>query len=423
MKGELITTGDVARVCSVTTETVVSWIKSGKLQACCTPGGRYRISLKDCVSFLSEYGLPVPDEWRVPDNIAYPQSVDQENSDMDQLVLPKACLPELVASLGKSYTVYAPAPRGKTSAFEEVSDGAALQLDYVTTILPVKKLLLPPREKLLDFDIASGTAREPEPPRKPVAVVGIHPCDMQGVLRLDYAFRKGHPESNYFGRRNKMLFIGTSCNPDEFCFCDAVGTNNFAEGFDVFLTDIGQSYLVDVLTSRGRDAVKGLKTQPVTDIDLREARKTQARCTNHPGRKMAPKASTLPLLAKDGQDLELWEQVGKRCLSCGTCNLVCPTCYCFDVRDEVSLNLTKGERARFWDSCQFDEFAEVAGGESFRKDRKNRQKHRFNRKFRYLMAEYGAPFCVGCGRCGRQCVAKIDIAEIANDLEKAVAKL
>jgi len=187
--------------------------------------------------------------------------------------------------------------------------------------------------------------------------------------------------------------------------------------------DIGQSYLVNIFTDRGREVLKSLKLQPVTDIDHREAEKTREQCVKHPGHKLEPSPAELPLLLKDGDDLELWDEVGKRCLSCGTCNLVCPTCYCFDVRDTLNLDFQTGKRERFWDSCQLDEFAQVAGGESFRRERGDRQKHRLNRKFRYFVPEYGAPFCVGCGRCSRQCVAKIDIVEIANDLAKAVAKL
>jgi len=419
---QLLTTGEIASHCRVTTETVVSWIKSGKLEACSTPGGRYRVSKRVCAQFLREYGMPVPEEWNIdPQDVS--QHCDEEKIEMDQVVLAKAAIPELVEKLKKSHTVYAPVPRGKFSAFEEVRDGMTVELDYVTTILPPKKFVLPPREKLLEFSTADFSVKEPEPDPRPVAVLGIHPCDMQGILRLDFAFRRGEYEANYFNRRNKILFVGVSCNPDEYCFCDAVRSNNFDQGFDVFLTDIGQSYLVDVLTDRGKQVMAGIKTQPVTDIDRAEAKKTQDRCHTHPGRKMKPEASALPLLAKDGQDLELWEEIGKKCLACGTCNLVCPTCYCFDVRDDLELDLVHGKRERFWDSCQLDEFAQVAGGESFRKPRGNRQRHRFNRKFRYFAAEYGAPFCVGCGRCSRQCVAKIDIAEIANDLEKAVAKL
>ena len=108
--------------------------------------------------------------------------------------------------------------------------------------------------------------------------------------------------------------------------------------------------------------------------------------------------------------------MSKKCLSCGSCNLVCPTCYCFDVTDRLQLNLKDGKRFRRWDSCQLDSFAAVATGENFRTERKNRLKHRLNRKCLYETSDYGKPSCVGCGRCARACVAGIDIKEAINIL-------
>ena len=101
----------------------------------------------------------------------------------------------------------------------------------------------------------------------------------------------------------------------------------------------------------------------------------------------------------------------EKCLSCGNCTNVCPTCYCFDVRDEPELDLSKGRRIRVWDSCQHESFAKVAGGESFRKQRSERQRHRFSRKYSYPMARYKRLFCTGCGRCSRSCMAKIAMKE------------
>jgi len=221
MAERLVTTGEMARLCSVTTETVVSWIKSGKLEACSTPGGRYRISLAACVRLLKEYNIPVPKDWESEEE-------NQEMIQMNESVLSKACLPDLVANLKKSYKVFGPTPRGNQSAFEEIEDAAALQLDYTTTILPPKKFVLPPRETLLEFNSKDNSAAEPPVDSQPIAVLGIHPCDMQGILRLDYAFKKGQPESNYLCRREKMLFIGVSCNPDDYCFCSYVPTSGRA---------------------------------------------------------------------------------------------------------------------------------------------------------------------------------------------------
>lgn len=114
---------------------------------------------------------------------------------------------------------------------------------------------------------------------------------------------------------------------------------------------------------------------------------------------------------------EIWSKAADKCLSCGNCTNVCPTCYCFDVIDETELDITKGKkRIRVWDSCQNESFALVAGGENFREERSERLRHRFYRKFKYPVDRYGKSFCTGCGRCSRQCMAGIDLKEILNEL-------
>jgi sulfhydrogenase subunit beta (sulfur reductase) len=112
----------------------------------------------------------------------------------------------------------------------------------------------------------------------------------------------------------------------------------------------------------------------------------------------------------------VWNKVAEKCLGCGTCNLLCATCYCFDVRDEVEIDMKKGSRERFWDSCMLNEFAEVAGGENFREKLESRTRHRLYRKFKYLTQDSGALHCVGCGRCSKYCPADINIVQIINDL-------
>jgi len=107
----------------------------------------------------------------------------------------------------------------------------------------------------------------------------------------------------------------------------------------------------------------------------------------------------------------VWEAIARRCFACGSCNTTCPTCYCWDVYDDVAVDLTKGCRVRRYDSCQLDPFAEVAGGENFRKDRSSRLRHRMFRKGKYILDQTGRSGCVGCGRCERACVADISIKE------------
>ena len=109
-----------------------------------------------------------------------------------------------------------------------------------------------------------------------------------------------------------------------------------------------------------------------------------------------------------------------KCVSCGNCTAVCPTCYCFDIYDDVELDMSGGERKRTWDSCQLEEFAVVAGGENFRKERSSRQRHRYYRKFNYSVEKYNKYFCTGCGRCSRACMAGIELKETLNSLKQGV---
>jgi ferredoxin len=126
----------------------------------------------------------------------------------------------------------------------------------------------------------------------------------------------------------------------------------------------------------------------------------------------------LAALMLHSYDSAQWDQLAEICLACGQCTLVCPTCFCFTVDDEVELNLQEGERRRRWDSCQLDEFARVAGGENFRERQAARLRHRFMRKGRYLIEKYDELGCTGCGRCARSCLVDISPVTVFNDLHR-----
>jgi sulfhydrogenase subunit beta (sulfur reductase) len=171
-------------------------------------------------------------------------------------------------------------------------------------------------------------------------------------------------------------------------------------------------------TERGAELLKahGVAGRPAVpaDFDAREAhyRKKQ----EMQKARIHSDAADLPLLFEGALKDPVWEKVAERCLGCGTCTQVCPTCYCFDVEDDVNALAGRGERARTWDSCQLRAFTEVAGGEIFREKLSRRLRHRVYRKFHYLHTRFNEPNCTGCGRCGRQCVAGIRMDEVVNDL-------
>jgi len=129
-----------------------------------------------------------------------------------------------------------------------------------------------------------------------------------------------------------------------------------------------------------------------------------------------PKREIPGLMERSDKSL-IWEEKASKCLSCGTCIMVCPTCFCFDVWDEVELDLLHGERLRRWDGCLLQDFAKVAGGENFRESKTSRYRHRFFRKGLYLFRVLDDIACVGCGRCSTGCLADIaDPVDVLNSL-------
>jgi sulfhydrogenase subunit beta (sulfur reductase) len=319
---------------------------------------------------------------------------------------------DLVRHLSKNYTVIAPVAKGPAFVFAEVEDPAVVALDYNTTILPPKKFFMPAKEELLNFNRSTGDATVPQAQSAPKVLLGVHSYDMQGILRLDELMKDGNPDKAYIARRQNTLFIGVAFTPDEYHFSESVGIGIFdMEGFDAFLTPAAGGYILKTLTPEGEKLLKGFSGAPV-------AAKPKAAGVFQ--KKIMPDLARIPSILDKAYGGAVWKNNGDKCLSCGSCNLVCPTCYCFDVRDEVNLDMTTGCRSRLWDACQTAPFAEVAGGENFRHKRESRVRHRAYRKFRYLSDKYPKPFCVGCGRCNRACTAKISIVEMINEAAASV---
>lgn len=324
----------------------------------------------------------------------------------------KEKVPDLIRHLQKGHRVVAPMAKGPTHVFAEVSDAGKVALEYRTTVLPPKKFFMPTKEELMSFDRNAGTAKTPEIKAAPTVFLGLHNYDMQGILRLDFLMKEGNPDKSYLARRESCVFIGTTYVPDENHFSESVGIKpEDREGFDAFLTPAEGGYVLETLTPAGEALLKGFDGGKG-----KAARAPEATFQ----RKVMMDLGRIPVVLDKAYGSPVWAEAGEKCFSCGSCNLVCPTCYCFDVEDDVGLDLTTGSRARLWDACQLATFAEVAGGENFREKKEGRIRHRVYRKFRYLNEKYPKPFCVGCGRCNRACTAKINIVEMLNQTAAAV---
>ncbi len=314
--------------------------------------------------------------------------------------------------IGKG-TVIAPHRKGETSySFKKVNDVNEVVFDYSRTIQPLKKFFLPPQETLLNFNLNDNSFAEPEVVDEKKIFFAIHAYEMQSIQRLDYSFIKGNPESNYLNKRENSCFIGISFEPDEWHFSKSVGIEiEKLEGFCLFFEPVESGHLVFEVNETGREMLSefgaGVLVDTPLDFEITE-KHFKAKIKYHYNR--------LPQVFEHVYHSKVWDKVAEKCVGCGTCNLLCATCYCFDVRDEVDLTMINGKRERFWDSCMLNSFAEVSGGEDFRDKLSLRTRHRLFRKFKYITEESGELQCIGCGRCSRFCPAQINIIDIINDL-------
>ncbi|MBF0253831.1 MAG: 4Fe-4S dicluster domain-containing protein [Candidatus Omnitrophica bacterium] len=339
---------------------------------------------------------------------------------MDRYVtLKKTSFNDFIAKLATIEQVVAPVSKGYGQyAFEPVTGGESVAVKHLPTILPPKKYFMPQREDIVAFN-KKEHSWTPLAQTEKMAIFGVHTCDLAGIQELNMVFNTRPRDMNYLARKNKIAIIGIECNEycDEYASCHVMENHLPKGGYDLFFTDIGEAYIVHVNTQIGDGIIGGTGLfAEASDADhkkleqLREAKrkifKNEVK-VDHQGLK--------PLFEKSYES-KVWDDLDKRCVSCGNCTNVCPTCYCFDMKDEIDLDLNAGTRTRVWDSCQSEEFAEVSGGENFREERGARQRHRYMRKFNYPVTRYSRYFCTGCGRCSRTCMAKINLKETINAL-------
>jgi ferredoxin len=319
-----------------------------------------------------------------------------------------AALAQWAEELARGGTVYAPVARGDRFVYDRLRRAAELRLDHDVTLLPPKKYLLPPRERLLRFE-ASGAAQSAEA-EGPFILFGVHPYDVAAIAQADAYYLKENPDSHYAARRANATIVACdaqNASPNVFAAC--MGTAVVKEGWDALLTRVDGEYVVEARTPAGEALLARAGNLPPADA-IALARREQAwqdaqRLLRRHELKCRP--DELPALLARAYEHEVWEKKSGKCHSCGSCVLVCPSCFCFDVQDEVNWDLCTGERCRRWDACLLRDFALVAGGHNFRKNREERYRHRFYRKGKYLSERMGFVACVGCGRCVGACTTGI----------------
>jgi len=292
--------------------------------------------------------------------------------------------------------------------FGPIEKAADLCLGYDVTILPPKKYFLPQREVLNTYSKDEGFTSVVDD--EPFVLFGIHPYDMVAISQTDKLFEMDNPDIHYLRRReNATLVVSDIESMSENIFAGSMGTATVDDGFDILLTNIGDAYLVDVRTDKGEALAASISDAPdASEDDLRKREEVQQKNREEAQRhKLNFDPAKLPEILSKAYKHPIWEERAEQCHSCGSCNLVCPTCYCFNVCDDCDWSLETVERRRIWDGCLLNDFALTAGGHNFRRHRASRYRHRYLRKGEYVPGKIGEIACIGCGRCVTACTTKI----------------
>lgn len=298
-------------------------------------------------------------------------------------------------------------------AFEQASDFSQLSLDYTTTRLPAKQHFLPYREDLATFRIEGGDWKKHIDYNidHPTVLFGLHACDINALNKLDKVLMGSvYPMPYYAAKRKNMFIIGIGCEPQPFCFCRSMGSDTALHGFDLFITDIGHAYFVEILSAAAYNFLTQIKTRVPEEADHLQYMKVVV----EKNRKFVARVDTTDLTKILDMEFQapVWKEWGERCLGCGTCANVCPTCYCYGVEETVDIDLQGAKKTKTLYSCNILDFAEVAGGHNFRAERNSRLKYRYYHKHRGFVEAYEEALCVGCGRCGEACLAGITVPEV-----------
>ncbi len=315
-------------------------------------------------------------------------------------------------SLMQAYDLVAPRKKKGRIVLDNLTDAADLELEFPPAVHSPKKFLFPHWDELFRFKLEGNVLLEAESAAPPQIIFGIHPCDLHAVKILDDCLFEGETDSTYRAKREATLLVGVDCVPDEHCFCTSLGTDRIANGFDLFFHRRDNTYLVQTGSEQGRQLLTDHAPETMASERQAPLALQVKQCESH----LQFPTESLPLLMKEAYEDPIWKKLGKDCLGCGSCTLLCPSCYCFNVQDKLELDLKEGQRVRTWDSCQFDQFAKVSSGDNFRSSQADRQRHRFYRKYKYLWDQHQRTACVGCGRCSRECLAKIKPTEVLNEL-------
>jgi len=335
--------------------------------------------------------------------------------------LERARLWDALEALGRERDAFAPVRLrpGDAARLTRLPAAGEVVLAPQKPLVPLKAIFLPDCEEILTFRRRAGEITVTERPavERDRVVVGALGCDVAALALVDRVMLQDPPDPTWRERRARTAIVALACaGEDESCCCASVGVDPLRpSGADAILVPAGDGWLLETATEKGERIVtaitSALRKPTAADVDA-------ARALTSSSRADSPLAGCERAWAEVWETVP-WQELAARCLGCGVCAALCPTCHCFEIQDERRGN--GGARLRAWDTCAAKGYARMASGENPRDRLEARLRQRFLHKLSYFAERYGVIACVGCGRCAGHCPGGTGIEEVARLLSREEA--
>ncbi len=352
---------------------------------------------------------------------------------MSQRFLKKDSLKSFVDALAADYSLYyiRKGTEGRLHLVEYRGELKGCVIGEVRPFEPLKNFFFCARERVVDGYDDSRQVKEAD--RKPFCILGAKNCDLKGLDILDYVFAQGEFKDPFYirNRRNNLIIAADCTKSIETCFCLALGHKTYPEkNYDITVSELREGYVIEAATDKGErflgknEGLFGKVSQHHIDERDRIRKRTAEEVALNIRNNEIPNYTEYADIIKANLDSDIWQHEIEKCVECGCCNVICPTCHCFYLIDTAEDDKSE-VRFKVWDSCMYKRFARVAGGANPRAHLWERLRNRFEKKFDYFPQVSGLFACTGCGRCYSGCPAKIDIRRILKELvaEKKTKKV
>ena len=340
-----------------------------------------------------------------------------------KLRLDKKDLNPFLQTLIEEYDFYAPVQVAEgVSVYKKIVRPEEVYLSSSNPQKPLKDVFFPQSEVMLCYEKAGKESKvtSREEVKKQRLIFGARPCDIEAISMIDDVYAGKEYEDVYFtNKRKATTVVGVACDQLlSTCFCSAVGGGPFVrKGSDVFMIDMGDAFWVELISENGKRLRQNRYLKKISPEDLALADKIEGKALE---KIKSSSNASLPIegIEKKLDEIiegPLWDRLHEKCIGCGTCTFLCPTCHCFDIADEVGRD--RGQRVRNWDSCLFPLYSLETSGHNPRPTGRERTRQRMMHKFNYFPKNFGRIACVGCGRCILYCPVNFDIRQAIGEIQ------